>query len=228
MINRYTLAGLLGVIAAVALVTLGIVVVGGADTPASQSAARDAKAADTSTPHPSAKPQEPAPSATSTATPPPRRLKDLRQAARAAGCNVVPARDEGAEHVSRVLTPNDYGTNPPTSGPHAPVPAADGIYVAGNTPPLGALVHTLEHGRINIQYAPDTDPDTVARLTGLFGQMDHGHHLLVYENRTSMPFAVAATAWDHMLSCLKANPRIYDAIRAFTAEFVDQGPELVP
>src|SRR4051812_43705137 len=99
MINRYTLAGLLGVVAIVALLTLAIVVVGNDDTSASRSAARDAKAADTSTPYPSARRPEPTPGATSTAKPPPRRIKDLRQAARAAGCNLIAAPDEGAEHV---------------------------------------------------------------------------------------------------------------------------------
>ena len=58
--------------------------------------------------------------------------------------------------------------------------------------------------------------------------MDDGHHLLLYENQTDMPFAVAATAWDHMLGCPDVNDRVYDAIRAFTATFVDKGPEIVP
>ena len=58
--------------------------------------------------------------------------------------------------------------------------------------------------------------------------MDNGYHLLLYENSTDMPFAVAATAWDHLLGCPAMNDRVFDAIRAFTATYVDQGPEIVP
>jgi hypothetical protein len=223
VINRFTLAGLLAVVSVAALAVLAVLVFGDHGAPAARS---EARAADTSTPDPSAR--TPAPQASSTAKPPKRKTKDLAKAAKAAGCNVITARDEGNEHVTRDVTPADYGTNPPTSGMHAPEWASDGIYQPGNTPTLGTLVHTLEHGRINIQYAPGTDADTVARLTGLFKEMDKGHHLLLYENGTGMPFAIAVTAWDHLLGCPKVNARIYDAIRAFTATFVDQGPEVVP
>ena len=43
-----------------------------------------------------------------------------------------------------------------------------------------------------------------------------------------MPFAVAATAWDQLLGCQKMNDKVFDAIRAFTATYIDQGPEVVP
>jgi hypothetical protein len=196
VINRFTLAGLLAVVSVAAIAVLGVVVLSDDSAPAARS---EARAADTSTPDPSARTATP--DASSTATPPKRRTKDLAGAAKAAGCNVIEAPDEGNEHVTRDVVATDYGTNPPTSGMHAPEWASDGIYKPGNTPTLGTLVHTLEHGRINIQYAPGTDADTVARLTGLFKEMDDGHHLLLYENGTGMPFAVAATAWDHMLGC---------------------------
>jgi hypothetical protein len=223
VINRFTFAGLLAVVSIAALAVLAVIVLGDDGAPAARS---EARAADTSTPDPSA--STPTPQASSTARPPKQKTKDLARAAKAAGCRVITAPDEGNEHVTRDVTPSDYDTNPPTSGMHAPEWASDGIYKPGNTPTLGTLVHTLEHGRINIQYAPGTDADTVAKLTRLFAEMDKGHHLLLYENGTGMPFAIAATAWDHMLGCPEINDRIYDAIRAFTATFVDQGPETVP
>jgi hypothetical protein len=89
-------------------------------------------------------------------------------------------------------------------------------------------VHTLEHGRINIQYKAGTPPETIAQLETLYNEMDGGHHLLLYENATDMPFAVAATAWDHQLGCPTMNPQVFDAIRAFRTEFIDKGPEVVP
>ena len=58
--------------------------------------------------------------------------------------------------------------------------------------------------------------------------MDGGYHLLLFENGTNMPFAVAATAWDHQLGCPTMNPKVFDAIRAFRDEYIDKGPEKVP
>ena len=55
--------------------------------------------------------------------------------------------------------------------------------------------------------------------------MDGGHHLLLFENGTDMPFAVAATAWDNQLGCPTMNPKVFDAIRAFRTEYIDKGPE---
>ena len=43
-----------------------------------------------------------------------------------------------------------------------------------------------------------------------------------------MPFAVAATAWDHQLGCTTMNPKVFDALRTFRDEHIDKGPEVVP
>jgi hypothetical protein len=43
-----------------------------------------------------------------------------------------------------------------------------------------------------------------------------------------MPFAVAATAWDHQLGCPTMNDKVFDAIRAFRTDYIDKGPEIVP
>ena len=223
MINRYALAGLLAVLAVVGLGALGVFVVSAGDG-GSNPRPTD-RAADTGAP--------PAPSATPTAGGkvtklPAQKTKALAQAAKLAGCTVSTAPDEGNEHVTRPVTAADYGTNPPTSGVHNPEWASDEIYQPGNTPDLGTLVHTLEHGRIDIQYHPGTDPTTISLLGQLYKQMDGGYHLLLFENSTDMPFAVAATAWDHLLGCPKMNGKVFDAIRAFTATYIDKGPETVP
>ncbi len=42
-----------------------------------------------------------------------------------------------------------------------------------------------------------------------------------------MPYAVAATAWTQMLGCRQMNDKVFDALRAFRARYVDKGPELV-
>ncbi len=153
---------------------------------------------------------------------------DLKKAAAAAGCKLVDAPNEGAGHEEKTFKPSDYKQNPPTSGAHFPEWYQDGIYGPGDTPELGKAVHTLEHGRIDIQYKPGTPATTVAQLETLYNEMDGGHHLLLFQNDTKMPFAVAATAWDHQLGCPTMNPKVFDAIRAFRTEYIDKGPEIVP
>ena len=122
----------------------------------------------------------------------------------------------------------DYRSNPPTSGTHFPTWYEDGVYAPGTTPELGKLVHALEHGRIELQYRPGTPAATVARLEKLVDELDSGYHMLLFENDTKMPFAVAATAWGHLLGCPEMNEKVFDALRAFRKNYVDKGPEIVP
>ena len=88
------------------------------------------------------------------ATPPPQQDTDLFAVAREAGCVLRNPVIEGRTHVA---PDNDveYKTNPPTSGNHDPVPAEDGVYSRAPTAKtMKHFVHTLEHGRIEIQYDP--------------------------------------------------------------------------
>ena len=52
--------------------------------------------------------------------------------------------------------------------------------------------------------------------------------MLLYENTTGMDAAVAATTWGHSLTCPEMNDEVFDAIRTFRSEYIDQGPEDVP
>jgi hypothetical protein len=159
---------------------------------------------------------------------PAQKESDLKKAAAAAGCKLVDAENEGAGHEEKDFAASDYKQNPPTSGNHFPTWYDDGVYNAGDVPELGRLVHTLEHGRINLQYKPGTPATTVARLETLVKELDDGYHMLLYENTTKMSFAVAATAWDHQLGCPAMNDQVFDAVRAFRTEYIDKGPEVVP
>lgn len=152
----------------------------------------------------------------------------LPAAAKAAGCVSKTFPQQGRTHTSAKVK---YKTNPPTSGPHDPTPAEDGIYDPGNTPAKEHFVHTLEHGRVEIQYRPGTPAKTIAQLTTLFNEPLNGtpgYHLLLFENNTNMPYAVAATAWTHLLGCKAMNPKVFDAVRAFRAAYTDQAPEQIP
>ena len=164
----------------------------------------------------------------SNATIPEQDIGDVKEAAKAAGCKLEHPAIEGAQHEERTFTEADYKTNPPTSGNHFPTWSDDGVYPTGSTPPLGELVHTLEHGRIDVQYKPGTPAETVDQLNALLAETNDGYHMLLFENPTNMDAAVAATAWGHSLTCPEMNDKVFDAIRTFRNEYIDKGPENVP
>ena len=159
---------------------------------------------------------------------PDQEVGDVDEAAKAAGCKLTHPEIEGAGHEEREFTASDYKTNPPTSGQHFPQWYEDGVYAPGTVPQLGMLVHTLEHGRINVQYKPGTPEETVQQLEALLAEQSDGYHMLLYENTTGMDAAVAATAWEESVTCPEMNDQVIDVLRTFRQAHIDQGPENVP
>lgn len=151
--------------------------------------------------------------------------RNLDAAAKAAGCVLLNPPLEGSDHVTTKVT---YKSNPPTSGNHNPIAAADGIYATGKEPTTEHVVHALEHGRIDVQYRPGSSTKEVAQLETLVSEELNGkpgYKTLLFQNDTKMPYAVAATAWGHLVGCKTFNPKIFDALRAFRITYVDKGPE---
>jgi len=151
--------------------------------------------------------------------------RDLDKAAKAAGCVLLNPALEGSTHVSKAVT---YKSDPPTSGNHDPVPALDGIYAPGQQPTPEHSLHALEHGRIAIQYAPGTAKRVIGQLETLASEPLNGknaYKTLLFENPTKMPFAVAATAWGHLVGCKTVTPATFDALRDFRTKYIDKGPE---
>jgi hypothetical protein len=159
----------------------------------------------------------------------------LQTKAAAAGCTVRTFPSEGRTHTEGNVT---YKTNPPTSGDHFPIPPSDGIYDPAGTPKITHLVHALEHGRIEYQYHPGISPAVVAQLTTLMkepvpnqpgGTQSGGYLQLLFQNPTGMPYAVAATAWTHSITCPTfKGAATLDALRAFRAAYINKGPEFIP
>lgn len=154
------------------------------------------------------------------------KILDEMDAAKAAGCENVTVPNEGSTHENRDFTADDYDSNPPTSGNHFPQAAATGVYENG-PPPLGTSVHALEHGRIEIQYKPGTPANVIDQLRAFFNEKQ-GYLMLLFENQTGMEAQVAATAWDHKLTCDEFTPETIDAMRTFYDAHLDKGPEKVP
>ncbi len=146
--------------------------------------------------------------------PAPAKTTDLQAAAKKAGCVLkLELLDEGHEHIPAGSKTPDYKTSPPTSGPHVepPYQQADGAY--REEPAPIDVVHSLEHGRLEIQYAPDLPEDEQLELKGLYDTM-YGAALL-FPN-AQMPYAVAATTWTNLLGCpTDKGAATLDAIRAF-------------
>ena len=150
----------------------------------------------------------------------------LQAAARSAGCTLrLNLRDEGNEHLEEGRPAPNYGTNPPTSGPHQPVPLADGAYL--ESPPAENAVHSLEHGRIAIQYDPALPEGQQLLLKGLFFADPDG--VVLFPN-PDMPYAVAVTAWRNLMGCREfGEPEaLTAAILAFRDRFRGKGPERIP
>lgn len=209
--RRLQIAG--GALVAIAVIVVAVVLLtsGGSDSDSGGTAGADGDA-----------------TASVEVTLPPRRIENLEEAVDASGCTFREVKNEGSTHTEEQV---EYKNNPPTSGDHNPIPAEDGIYAPGNTPPPENYVHTLEHGRIIFQYQPGADPRTIATLEAIFNEEVNGtpgYHAVVMENNTDMTANVAATAWDNELTCPELNDEAIDAMRAFRERFTDQGPEFVP
>ncbi len=145
------------------------------------------------------------------------KVTNLQKAAKMAGCDLrLHLKDEGHTHIPLTAPTPEYGTNPPTSGNHveSPYQQADGAY--SEMPKEITIVHTLEHGRMEIQYAPDLPESDQLELIGLYETMWGGTALFPNDN---MPYEVAATTWTNLLGCNEYKGQItLDAIRAFGKE----------
>jgi hypothetical protein len=145
------------------------------------------------------------------------KVANLKQAAKQAGCVLrLHLKDEGHTHIAPGSKTPDYKTNPPTSGSHVepPYQQADGAY--REMPEEIDFVHSIEHGRLEIQYSPKLPEADQLALKGTYDTM-YGATLLFPNDK--MPYAVAATTWTNLIGCPKYKGAItLDAIRDFGKE----------
>jgi Protein of unknown function (DUF3105) len=116
--------------------------------------------------------------------------------------------DQGRTH----LRPNAsyrYTQQPPTSGPHDPVPWPAGVYTTPQ--PETHLVHSLEHGAVEIYYqasgANALPADVVAALKGVAA--GNGRVIMTPAPQPLSPpidgksftVSLAFAAWDRLIQC---------------------------
>lgn len=142
------------------------------------------------------------------------KIVDLKKAAKLAECELrLHLKDEGHKHIPPTAPTPNYRTSPATSGNHVeePFQQADGAY--SQTPQEINVVHSLEHGRLAIQYRPDLSESDQLELIGVYGTIWGG--TIIFPNR-NMPYDVAATTWTNLLGCHAYEGSItLDAIRDF-------------
>jgi hypothetical protein len=139
----------------------------------------------------------------------------------AANCTGVETHEpEGRGHVDPG-TAVDYGTTPPTSGPHYPAPADPGFYP--DQVPEGTLVHNLEHGQIVVWYDPEAPADVRDPIETLVEQEPIATVAAPYDNLPD-PYTFALTAWGASQMCEGVSQATVDEFRT---RFQGRGPESV-
>ena len=121
----------------------------------------------------------------------------------------------GREHIEG---PVDYGTEFPTSGPHAPAPPRPGFY--DETVSSEVLVHALEHGNIVIYY--DQPSDAAMKLLRNWTDQYQG----TWDGVITVPHEglgekIVLTSWQHRLELAKIDVRASFFVDAFRG----RGPE---
>jgi hypothetical protein len=199
--------GAAGLLVAVALIAIVAVVLAGGGDSKDSSSSGEARGAEPTDDFPKASIPKPKPTT-------------LEAAAKAAQCTVKQFPSEGRSHVSGKV---DYKTNPPTSGNHFEIPAADGAY--NQAPDVEPLVHSLEHGRVVFWFKPGAPAQLQGQMKALFDE-DNFHVILAPYSR-GLSGEVAASAWTRSIVCPKVNENTWDALRLFRDRYRDQGPEQV-
>jgi hypothetical protein len=125
----------------------------------------------------------------------------LAQIATSAGCRLTEFRD-------------GMDTNPPVTGRFTErVRTGDGSYAGKRPPSLEATTHALFHGRVLFQYRPGL-PERERRAFDRLARAD-ADKVLLFENQTGMPAAVAATAYLSVMTCPRVDQRTIPALDAF-------------
>jgi hypothetical protein len=128
-----------------------------------------------------------------------------------------------------------WNTDPPTSGPHYPVPAVYGEY----TEPLqiAQVVHNLEHGAIFILYGDDVPQATIDQLSEFYNEDRNGVLLAPYPKLGDKIALGAWTVPDDFQEGDQSNGTAYlatcpsfdeDAFGTFRDDMRYRGPERFP
>jgi uncharacterized protein DUF3105 len=138
-------------------------------------------------------------------------LQAARQAAGSDGVRTFP--EAGRDHIQANQQPDDWNSNPPTSGDHLAAPLPPGAYATEQD--MRALVHNLEHGYVVILYKgiPKDDLDQLET----FVEERDGSKLVLAPYSGLEQNGVALAAWRNLEVMDRAN---LDVVQAFVNDFM--------
>jgi len=134
-----------------------------------------------------------------------------RQAAGSKGVQTFP--EAGRDHISPSEQPDNWNSNPPTSGDHLATPLPPGVYESDQD--MRAMVHNLEHGYVVIVYKGIPD-DQVAQLRQFVEARD-GSKLVLSPWSGLDDNGVALMAWRNLELLQRVN---MDVVQAFVNDFM--------
>ena len=135
--------------------------------------------------------------------------------------------NQGADHVQPSEVQSfEYSTNPPVSGPHDATSTDWGVYET--QPFVGSLIHSLEHGAINIYYSCENIgegcEEAVSELNAIYKELEKKDPKVILTPFEDMEHKIALGAWDHLLTLEFVDQ---DRIEKFFNQFINQGPEKI-
>lgn len=146
------------------------------------------------------------------------KLEAEKVSAEVEGTQVFPG--VSRDHIQAGTTGSGYNSNPPSSGPHWPSPAKDGVYdkeLADET-----AIHNLEHGYVWISYRPDIGEEALSKLKTIVEKDDWKMLLTLREKNDSL---IALVAWDRVLKLENFDE---EKIKDFIDAYRNRGPEKTP
>jgi hypothetical protein len=139
------------------------------------------------------------------------RLTEARQAAGSQGLKTFP--EAGRDHIAANQQPDNWNSNPPTSGDHLGSPLPPGVY--DNEQDMRALVHNMEHGYVVILYK-GLPADQVEQLTSFVKARD-GSKLVLAPYSGLDSNGVALAAWQNLETMQRVN---LDVVQAFVNDYM--------
>jgi Protein of unknown function (DUF3105) len=134
-----------------------------------------------------------------------------RAAAGSEGVKTFPM--AGQDHIGPEEQPDNWNSNPPTSGDHLVSPLPPGVY--DNEQDMRALVHNQEHGYVVILYK-DIPADQVDQLRQFVEARDRSKLVLAPWSGLEQS-GVTLTAWQNLETLQRVN---MDVVQAFVNDYM--------
>jgi hypothetical protein len=157
---------------------------------------------------------------------------DPAQALADAGCEVETYESQGQDHVEALPEDFEYNSDPPTTGPHNPVPAPFDYY----EDPVDELrlVHNMEHGGVIVHFGDEVPAAQLEALREWWREDPNG---IVVTSRPDLGDEIAFAAWTAEYSGSDPEPTAQEGVvarcpgfdegaaEAFLDEYGFRGPE---